>query len=219
KGLMDAVIKSGEYSDPKKEFEPSKKPEILKNMVLIYLNVNQKARAQKLLDEARKENPDDLQLLLIEANFHHQNGDMAKFEAVMNQAVQKDPTNPELYYNLGVASSESGNVEMTQKYYEKALELDANHVNANINLGAIIVRGDQDIIDKMNALGYSKDDQKKYEQYKVEREQLLKSAIPYFERALAVEPDNQYAISNLVGIYSALEITDKEAEYKAKLKN
>jgi tetratricopeptide (TPR) repeat protein len=219
KALMDEAVKLGAYTDPKKEMETSKKPEILKNMVLIYLNVNQKARAQKLLDDARKENPDDLQLLLVEANFHLQNEDMAKFEAVMNQAIQKDPTNPELYYNLGVTSSEAGNVDIAKQYYQKALQLNPEHVNANINYGALIVQGDQAVIDKMNALGYSKEDQKKYEQYKVEREQLLKSAIPYFEKALSVEPDNQYAIANLVGIYGALEITDKEAEYKAKLKN
>lgn len=219
KAIMDEAVKLGAYTDPKKEFEPSKKPEILKNMVLIYLNVNQKARAQKLLDDARKENPDDLQLLLVEANFHLQNEDMDKFEAVMNQAIQKDPENPELYYNLGVTSGEAGNVDVAKRYYEKALQLKPDHVNANINYGALIVQGDQAIIDKMNALGFSRDDQKKYEQYKLEREQLLKSAIKYFEKALSVEPDNQYAISNLIGIYGALEITDKEAEYKAKLKN
>lgn len=219
KALMDEAVKLGAYTDPKKEFEPSKRPEILKNMVLIYLNVNQKARAQKLLEDARKENPDDLQLLMVEANFHLQNDDKAKFESVMNEAIQKDPTNPELYYNLGVTSSEAGNIDMAKQYYEKALQLDPNHVNANINFGALLVQGDQAIIDKMNALGFSREDQKKYEQYKSEREQLLKSAIPYFEKALSVEPDNQYAIANLVGIYGALEMTDKESEYKAKLKN
>lgn len=219
KALMDEAVKLGAYTDPKKEFEPSKRPEILKNMVLIYLNVNQKARAQKLLEDARKDNPDDLQLLMVEANFHLQNDDKAKFESVMNEAIQKDPTNPELYYNLGVTSSEAGNIDMAKQYYEKALQLDPNHVNANINFGALLVQGDQAIINKMNALGFSREDQKKYEQYKSEREQLLKSAIPYFEKALSVEPDNQYAIANLVGIYGALEMTDKESEYKAKLKN
>jgi len=157
--------------------------------------------------------------LMVEANFHLQNDDKAKFESVMNEAIQKDPTNPELYYNLGVTSSEVGNIDMAKQYYEKALQLDPNHVNANINFGALLVQGDQAIIDKMNALGFSREDQKKYEQYKSEREQLLKSAIPYFEKALSVEPDNQYAIANLVGIYGALEMTDKESEYKAKLKN
>src|SRR5690606_3131233 len=83
KALMDDAVKIGAYTDPKKEFEPSKKPEILKNMVLIYLNVNQKSRAEKLLADARKESPDDLQLLLVEANFHLQNNEMDKFEAIM----------------------------------------------------------------------------------------------------------------------------------------
>lgn len=220
KSMMTASVRSGEYTTPKEEKEASKKPEILKNMVLIYMSVNQKSRAEQLLADARKESPDDLQLLLIEADFHMQNGDTEKFESLMQQAVSKDPNNPHLYYNLGVTSADTGNTTKAEEYYKKAIQLDPKYVDAHINLGILALKDEEKIIEEMNAItGYTAADNKKYDELKKQRDDLLRSAIPHLERALSIEPDNQFAISNLAGIYGALDMTDKENEYKAKLKN
>src|SRR5690606_3451116 len=80
KTLMNASVKSGEYAEPKQEKSESKKPQILKNMVLIYTQVGQTERAAKLLADARKESPKDIDLIITEANFHIQNNNMEKAE-------------------------------------------------------------------------------------------------------------------------------------------
>ncbi len=219
KNLMTASVKGGEYSNPKEEKDPSKKPEILKNMVLIYKEVNQNSRAEKLLQDARRESPDDLDLMLVEAEFHLQNNEMGKFEALMQQAVSKDPNNPDLYYNLGITSAQAGNTAKAEEYYNKAIQINPNYVNAHLNLGVIKMEGDGKIVDQMNALGISREEQKKYDDLKKQRETLLKTAIPHFERVLVIEPNNQSAISSLIGIYGALDMTDEQQKYKAKLKN
>src|SRR5690606_30477914 len=210
--------KSGEFINPKEEKDKSKKPEILKNMVLIYKSVNQNSKAQQLLSDARKESPNDLQLLMIEADFHMQNEDKDKFESIMQQAVSKDPNNPDLYYNLGVVSADAGNLQKAEEYYKKAIQFNPKYVNAHINLGVLALKDEKKVVEDMNAItGFTAADNKKYDELKKQRDTILKNAIPHFERALAVEPDNQFAISNLVGIYGALDMTDKEKEYKAKL--
>lgn len=220
KNLMTSAVRTGEYSNPKEEKDPSKKPEILKNMVLIYNQVNQKSRAAGLLEQARKESPNDLQLLLIEADFHMQNGDNDKFESLMQEAINKDPKNPDLYFNLGVAATDAGNFTKAEEYYKKAIQINPKYVNAHVNLGVVTMKGDAKIVEQMNAItGYSAADNKKYDDLKKQREIVLKNAISHFEKALTVEPDNQFAISNLVAIYGALDMADKEKEYKAKLKN
>lgn len=219
KVMLDAAVKSGEYSQPKQEKEPSKKPEILKNMVLIYNQVNQKSRAAGLLEQARKESPNDMDLLLIEAEFHYQNKEMGKFENLMQEAVRKDPNNPNLYYNLGVINADAGNVEKAKEYYQNAIRLNPKYVDAHINLGVLALKDETNIVEKMNAItGFSAADNKKYEDLKKQRDAVLRGAIPHFEKVLSIEPDNQYAISNLVGIYGALDMTDKVNEYKAKQK-
>ena len=220
KSLMTASVRSGEFSNPKEEKDPSKKPEILKNMVLIYVSVNQKSKAEQLLADARKESPDDLQLLLIEADFLMQNNETEKFEKLMQEAVRKDPNNPDLYFNLGVVSAEAGNAQKAEEYYKKTIQINPKYVNAHNNLGALSLKEDEKIVEQMNAItGYTAADNKKYDDLKKQRNILLKNAIPHFERVLAIEPDNQFAISNLAGIYGALDMTDKEKEYRAKLKN
>lgn len=220
KTMMEIAVRSGEYSAPKEEKETSKKPEILKNMVLIYNQVNQKSRAASMLEQARKESPDDLDLLLIEAEFRFQNNELDKFENLMKEAISKNPNNPDLYYNLGVTSTETGNLEKAKEYYQKAIQLDPKSVNSHINLGVVSLKEEEEIVDQMNAItGFTAADNRKYEELKKQRNDILKSAIPHFERALSIEPENQFAIVNLVNIYGALDMTEKQDEYQAKLKD
>ncbi len=220
KSMMDIAVRSGEYSVPREETERSKKPEILKNMVLIYNQVNQKSRAASLLEDARRESPDDLDLILIQADFHFQNDEMDKFENLLKEAVSKDPDNPDLYYNLGVTSANTGNIEKAKEYYQKAIQLNPNAINSHLNLGVISLNGEEEIVEKMNAItGFTAADNKKYEDLQKQRNEILKKAIPHFEKVLSIEPDNQFAIANLVNIYGALNMIDQEEKYRAKIKD
>lgn len=220
KSLMNELLKRGEYSNPKKEKQESRKPEILKNMVLIYNLVNQKSRAEKLLVDARAENPNDTQLIMMQANFFYQDKKLDEFEKLINEAISKDPKNPILYYNLGVSSIEIGNLEKAKQHFLKAVQIDPKYVDAYNRLGVLALTEEEAIISEMNAItGFTAADNKKYAELKERRNMLLRSAIPHFERALAVEPDNQYAISSLVNIFGALEMEAKEKEYRARLNN
>jgi len=218
KNLMLESVKFGSHVNPKQEKEPSKRPEILKNMVFIYTSVNQKTKAEQFLEEARKENPDDFDLLMVHASFLMQSKEIEKFEALMQEAIKKNPTNPELYFNLGVVSAESKNIEKAREYYQKTIQLDPKFVNAYINLGTIILNDEAEIVEQMNSIkGFSAAENQKYDKLKTQREDLLKFAISYFQKALSIEADNQIAIANLVEIYGALDMLDKQAEYKAML--
>ena len=52
-------------------------------------------------------------------------GNTAKFKELLEVAIQKDPENPELQYNLGVISHETDDFESSKKYYLRAIELKA----------------------------------------------------------------------------------------------
>ena len=64
----------------------------------------------------------------------------------------------------------------------------------------------------MNKLGTSTKDMKRYDDLKKKREDLFKSAIPYLQKAVELDPKNSDVSKTLLGVYSALEMT---AEYKA----
>jgi len=218
KGLMLESVRFGSHVNPKEKKEPSKRPEILKNTVFIYTSLNLKSKAEQFLEEARKENPDDFDLLMVQASFLMQNKEIDKFEALMQEAIKRNPRNPELYFNLGVVAAEVKDLEKAREYYQKTIQIDSKFVNAYINLGVLVINEEAEIVEQMNNIkGFSTAENQKYDKLKKQRENLLNDAISYFEKALNIEKDNQIAIANLAEIYGALEMFDKQDKYKAML--
>jgi len=215
KVLRDLSVKSKSHINPRDEMTKSKFPEIIKNIALIYVQNGENEKALQAMAVARAESPDDLNLLLTEANVYYTMGDTPKFKELLEVAIQKDPMNPELQYNLGVISSETDDYEGSKKYYLKAIELKPDYINAYINLAALILGQEESILDEMNSLGSSAADDRKYDELKAKRNQLYLDAIPYLESAFGIDPSNYQAARTLANIYSAVGDSDKYKEYKA----
>jgi tetratricopeptide (TPR) repeat protein len=217
KNIRDISVKGGTHLKPGQRQTESKQGEIVKNMALIYTNRGQNDKALAAMEKARKANPDDLNLLISQANLYFQTGDKEKFKSLLKEATEKDPNNPELQFNLGVMSQESGDFESAKKYYDKAIELDPTYTNAEINMAAMILDQEKGLIEEMNALGSSPADNKRYDELKLQRADIYKSAIPYLEAALKAEPSNLDAAKTLMNIYSATGDTEKYKALKAKV--
>jgi len=125
--------------------------------------------------------------------------------------VAKTPNDPILFFNLGVVTSDADPAE-AMGYYKKALELKPDYIDPNINLGVLMLKDEQKIVDQMNKLGTSTADNKRYDALKKQRDDLYIKALPYFEKANKIDPNNKDVISLLAGVYQAL---DRQAEYKA----
>ena len=214
KVLRDLSVKSKSHVNPKDELTKSKFPEIIKNIALIYVQNGNNEKALEAMAIAREQDPENINLLLTEANVYYTMGDTMKFKELLEIAVQKDPSNPELQYNLGVISSEIDDFENAKKYYLRAIELKQDYVNAYINLSALILGQEESILDQMNNLGSSAADDRKYDELKAKRNQLYIDAIPYLESAISVDKNNYQAAKTLSNIYSAVGNTDKYKEYK-----
>ena len=144
-------------------------------------------------------------------------GNTEEFQSLLLTATEMDPKNPELQYNLGVIAAEAEQPEEAKAYYGKAIELDPDYVNAYINLSALILSGEQPLIEEMNGLGSSSADNKRYDELREERQALYKEAIPYLTKALEIAPKNINAAKTLMNIYSILGETDKYKAMKAKV--
>ena len=215
KVLRDVSVKSGTHSSPTEKLTASKFPEIIKNIALIYVDLGDNDKALEAMSIARSENPDNVNLILTEANVHYKMGNVEKFKELLELATQMDPNNAELQYNLGVVSAESNDFENATKYYQKAIELKPDYINAFINLAALILGQEEGILSQMNALGSSASDDRKYDQLKAERNQLYLDAIPYLEKAIGIDSTNFQAAKTLSNIYSATGNTEKFKEFKA----
>lgn len=217
KRTRDLYVKAKSHIKPGERKTDSKKPEIVKNVALIYVSQGDNEKAIAAMKDARAESPDDVNLVLSEANVHFKMGNTEEFKALMQKATEMDPANAELQYNLGVISADSGQQEEAKAHYEKAIELDPNYINAYINLSALVLAQEEPLIEEMNGLGTSKADDKRYDELREERQNLYKEAVPYLTKALEIAPKNINAAKTLMNIYSILGETDKYKSIKEKV--
>lgn len=208
--------KSKDYMNPKEVKSESKYPEIVKNIALIYAQKGENDKAIEAVQEARKANPEDLNLILTEANIYIELDEKEKFKELINQAIEKDPTNANLYFNLGVVNNDLGDRDAARKFYEKAIALDPNFESAYLNLVALILEGESAIVDEMNSLGTSRKDNMRYEELKGKRESLYKECVPILKGLITVN-NNEEAIKTLMNIYGTLGENEGYMEMKALL--
>ena len=210
--------KSKSYENHRQEDTPSRFPEIVKNIALIYAQLGDKDKAMAAVQEARLADPNDLNLILTEANIYIELGEKSKFQDLMNEAIAQDPNNANLYYNLAVVTSDLGEKEAARGYYEKAIELDPAYENAYMNLVALILEQEQEIVEQMNSLGTSAADNAKYDALKTNREELYKECVPILKSLIEIGA-NQDAVKTLMNIYGTLGDNEGYKEMKGLLQN
>ena len=216
KSEYDLYKRSKSYKDFREEKTESKFPEIVKNIALIYAQMGDDDKAMMAVQEARKSSPNDINLILTEANIYIQLGEKVKFQELMNQAIAQDPNNPGLFYNLAVVTSDLGDKNSAREYYQKAIEIDPNYQNAYLNLVALILEGEQQIVEEMNSLGTSSKDNVRYDTLKLEREKLYQECVPILKKLIDLEK-NEDAIKTLMNIYGTLGNSEEFKEMKALL--
>ncbi|MCM2301708.1 MAG: tetratricopeptide repeat protein, partial [Flavobacteriaceae bacterium] len=165
--------------------------------------------ALEAVKEARTQYPNDYNLLIDEANIYYSLGDNTKFKEKLEEAVKINPTDPSLFYNIGVLTLEQKKPEEAIKYFEKAIELKPDYADAYNNIGAAVLERNIAIVDEMNK---NLSNFKKYDQLRVKQLQIYKEALPHYEKAHELNKSNVSTMQTLMGIYENLEMGDK---YKA----
>ncbi len=210
KPTRDLYIKGGTHKDAKDETTPSKRSEVVKNIALIYQQQGRNEEALKAYDEAQAQNPSDIALMLNKANLYYTLGQPDKFKELMNQASEIDPNNPDLQYNIGVISSEQGNIQEARVAYRKTLEIDPTYINAILNLSSTYVNEGNALVDQMNTLAVSikKADLDKYDALKEQKDELFRESAAVLEKSLENLPKNNDILTQLKNIYGALGDND-----------
>lgn len=217
KELRLQMVTAGTHEKPRDEKQPSKVSEIYKNIALILVSKERNEEAVQAYNDVRKLSPDDVTLIVDQANLYFKLKNMDMYTKLINEALVKQPNNAELVYNLGVLSSEANKIDEAEKYYKRAIEIDANYFNAYLRLAEIKMSGDKGYVDQINKLGTSDKDLKRYAVLKAERNKNLSSVIPLLEKAYEIDPTNDVAKGTLLSVYNALEMTDKYKGLKAKM--
>ena len=200
---FNLLKRTNDYSDPREEETESKYPEIVKNVALIYNTLGEKDKALDAIKTAREANPDDVGLIITTANIYFELGDKEAFRSSMSEAIEKDPSNPVLYYNLGVVSADLGEDDAAIEYYKKSIELDPSNEDSYLNMVAVILQGEESIVDEMNSLGTSRSDNIRYDELKKIREDLYLQCVPILKDLVDLN-QNIEAVRTLMNIYGTL---------------
>lgn len=214
KSQRDNMVRLGQFKEPRDEVSQSKRGDIIKNIALLLNRTGKTDEAVAMIQKVRAENPNDLSLLLTEADFYIKLNKMDKFGEMMEKAIKLDPNNPILFFNLGIINSDKkGKEEDAIKYFKKAIELKPDYGDAYISIYRLIVSKEEAINKQMEGLT----DFDKYDELEAKKKLIYKEALPYLEKG------DQYkrtvdTVKILKSLYEILEMEDKAKEFGDILK-
>lgn len=203
----NTMVRIGQYITPTEKVLESKYAEIVKNIGYILVNQGKTEEAIIALQEARAANPKDVNLILNEAQLYIKLDQMDKFGALMEEAVKLDPTNPTLFFNLGVVNAGEGKMDAAVKYYKKAIELKPDYGDAYMNLAVTMLAEEKAIVEEMNKNLSNFD---KYDELQEKQRVLYKTALPFLLKADGIKR-TRGTVRTLLNIYDTLRM-EKEAD-------
>ena len=130
--------------------------------------------------------PNHTGLIFEEVNYYLAQNNNEELLISLESAIKAAPENKILHFAKGSALGSLKRYDEAKAAYLSAIALDADYFDAYNNLGSLYLDQAIPLIDKMNNLGLSQADQKKYNSLKSQRNKLYKDAQPYLEEAVRI---------------------------------
>ncbi|MCC8154456.1 MAG: tetratricopeptide repeat protein [Tannerellaceae bacterium] len=170
----------------------------------------------RVLKEAMTKVSEESFFMLNLINIQIYSGQNEEAIQYLNEAVQKDPNNPQLYDVIGrVYESGLQDFDKAEEYYKKALALDPDYNDSLSNLGRVYYNQAVNKLGDANMLS----DAKMYQEESAKAKELFKQALPYFEKVHAADPESREAMTALRSIYYNLNMNDEFDAMEAKMNN
>ncbi len=186
--------------------------------------------ALKYLEEGSKKYPEDTQILFTKINHFLKDGKLEILVTQLKEAIQKEPKNVTLYFTLGnvldnLATAEKDETKQKAlaaealEYYNKTLELDAKNVDAIYSIGASFYNKAAIFSKEMKKLesDFSKEGQKKYDEAQKLMLAEFDKALPYFQKAEALNANDRNSLIALKEIFARKNDLKTANEFKARL--
>ncbi len=174
-------------------------------------------RALTIIRDARAHYPEDLELMKFEIDILIDQGKVSEAKAGLEAALQKDPTNPHLYFSLGVIADEEGQQDQAIAYYERAIENDPNHYNSLFNLGAVHFNEANGLMRRREEVDPSRESEIATIDKAIKAQ--LRLSRPFFEQLYTLDSQNLQILQILEYIYEKLEMDEKAAQIANEIKS
>lgn len=164
-----------------------------------------KAKAIEVAREARAKYPANVELPKMEIQYLIELDRVQEAKTGLEAAVKNEPNNVVLHYFLAFTNFKMGDYDAAKASCENALKIDPNSFDAQLLLAKAYFVDAEVIKKQMASLGISEADKKKrFELDKVYVEK-LKVALPYWEKAEKLNPNDSEVLDALYLIYGDLD--------------
>jgi len=232
---------SGYYGDKKAEAKPvlMQLYDAGTDKALVYealFNIAQgegEENAVTYLEKGRELFPDDSGLLFAEINYYLKEGKLDQLTGKLKAAIEKEPENTSIYITLGNVydqltqkEREAGNeakaneyFDLAMDYYNQTIEKDPKNFDAVYSQGALYYNKAAGMTDKINELAndFTPAGTKKYDALKAEMDGQFKQALPFFEKAESMNPNDLNTLVALREIYARIDQLDKVGPLKERI--
>lgn len=197
----------------KKDFSQHKV--VMVDLPKLYLSLQDTANALQYAGLAAKEYPNDDAAITQNIELNLIVGKEAEIISDIENQIARDSNNKTLYYYLGLAQSASGKPQEAFEAYKKAIAIDPNYSDANLNAAVVLVNSTRDEIQALND-----DKTLTNAQYTAKLDVLknkIKPAEGYFLAVISNDPKNELALRGLKSLYDFLQLEQKSQEIQDKI--
>jgi tetratricopeptide (TPR) repeat protein len=180
----------------------------------LMININSgikedKEKALTLVREARQKFPANPDFPKVEIGLLIDLKRIDEAKSGLEAQIQREPDNKILHFYLGYANASLNQIDVAKKNYEDALRLDPQYFEAQLYLAKLVYTDAATIKKEMSNLGISEADKKKRFALDKTLVEKLKVALPYWEKAEKMKPDDQEVLDVLYSIYTDLDMQDQ----------
>jgi hypothetical protein len=206
----------------------------------LYMLTKDTANALKTINAGAAKYPGNTTLQEMQVRLALQAGKESDVLSTIESAIANDPKNKNLYYyaaltysRIGDATDEKANkakddatkaslnktaldnYAKAADYYKKALAIDPDYFESNLNLGYVLMRPAIDTYNQARALP-SNATQKQYDDLRLKADAEFEVAKPYLQKAVDLNPKSVDALNNLRNYYRGKYDPANAAANKAK---
>ncbi len=188
-----------------------------RNIIYVYRAVvKDTLAALDAAKRARVQFPEDHDLKQDEITLLIMSNRIDEAKASLSAAIEKDPDNYILYYEMGYIYDAAEDYNTAGEWYEKCLEKNPEYFEALYNLGVNKYNQGAEILKEAQDMDL---DTYKKEGKAVEARanEVFALAVPYFEKAHDVNPEDISTLQTLQTLYALMKEYEKVNETKAKL--
>jgi tetratricopeptide (TPR) repeat protein len=217
-----AAVQAKMYDEAVKNYsklvtlEFSKNASIYADLSSIYMIKGDTAGAIKSIAEGTAKFPKDVTLAKREIEINLQAGKQKEVVNKIEAAIVNDPNNKLLYYYGGLTYAEMKDIKKAEEMYRKAIEIDPNYFEANLNLGFLLLNPAIEAFNAALKLPASK--QKEYNEEMVKVKKMFDVAKVYVMKAVELDTQSVEALNNLKTYYLGIQDADNADDVDKRIK-